>query len=400
MNLLNIISAAFKVHHLTNLNTYILDQTGEFIFHHELISIPTFMPGSSDEDVFNFYKEMKQQNNQLYVFKNKWGLYYLSYSFSQGTDYSIIIGPYLQLIPNLQSLSQQHQLSLDENEDLRIFCDQLQLIGTEKAQSYASVLQLFDMLVEKDVTYRQIEQKNDLDASNKQNEKYYIGEDVSKIVDLRYKIESDFLHAVEQGNKAKAIELLSSDNLLFSFSERFPNQPLRRLKNLIIVINTLLRTAVRKSNVPPILIHRTSEKFAVKLENKTRLVELQQLQNEMIEEYCELVVSNSLAHYSKTTQDVIGYIMTYFNKRIDINELATLNFTHPSHLSRKFKQETNLTITAYQQKIRMHEAKYLLKNESLPIEEIAWMVGYEDSSYFTRVFKQAIGYSPSQFRII
>lgn len=400
MNLLNIISAAFKVHHLTNLNTYILDQTGEFIFHHELISIPTFMPGSSDEDVFNFYKEMKQQNNQLYVFKNKWGLYYLSYSFSQGTDYSIIIGPYLQLIPNLQSLSQQHQLSLDENEDLRIFCDQLQLIGTEKAQSYASVLQLFDMLVEKDVTYRQIEQKNDLDASNKQNEKYYIGEDVSKIVDLRYKIESDFLHAVEQGNKAKAIELLSTDNLLFSFSERFPNQPLRRLKNLIIVINTLLRTAVRKSNVPPILIHRTSEKFAVKLENKTRLVELQQLQNEMIEEYCELVVSNSLAHYSKTTQDVIGYIMTYFNKRIDINELATLNFTHPSHLSRKFKQETNLTITAYQQKIRMHEAKYLLKNESLPIEEIAWMVGYEDSSYFTRVFKQAIGYSPSQFRII
>lgn len=400
MNLLNIISAAFKVHHLTNLNTYILDQTGEFIFHHELISIPTFMPGSSDEDVFNFYKEMKQQNNQLYVFKNKWGLYYLSYSFSQGTDYSIIIGPYLQLIPNLQSLSQQHQLSLDENEDLRIFCDQLQLIGTEKAQSYASVLQLFDMLVEKDVTYRQIEQKNDLDASNKQNEKYYIGEDVSKIVDLRYKIESDFLHAVEQGNKAKAIELLSTDNLLFSFSERFPNQPLRRLKNLIIVINTLLRTAVRKSNVPPILIHRTSEKFAVKLENKTRLVELQQLQNEMIEEYCELVVSNSLAHYSKTTQNVIGYIMTYFNKRIDINELATLNFTHPSHLSRKFKQETNLTITAYQQKIRMHEAKYLLKNESLPIEEIAWMVGYEDSSYFTRVFKQAIGYSPSQFRII
>ena len=137
-----------------------------------------------------------------------------------------------------------------------------------------------------------------------------------------------------------------------------------------------------------------SEKFAMQIEIKTRLAELQQLQNDMIEEYCELIVSNSLSDYSKITQEVIAYIMTYYNKRIDINELAAIHFTHPSHLSRKFKQETNMTITAYQQKIRIHQAKHLLKNENMPIEEIAWMVGYEDSSYFTRVFKQETGYTP------
>ncbi|MEK5038218.1 helix-turn-helix transcriptional regulator [Sporosarcina sp. FSL K6-3457] len=398
MNQLDIFSAGFKIHHLTNLNTYILDQNKEFVFHHETISIPVFMPGSKDEDIFNFYKEMTQ-NNQLYVFTNDWGLYYLGYTFTLDTDYSIIIGPYLQLTLNLKHLMKIYQLDHDTSEDLTIFYNQIQLVGIEKALSFASLLQLFNMIVEKDVLPKQIEQEKNHAESNSSNQQYNIIEDVSKVVALRYKIEADFLHAVEQGDKTKALELIGPDNLLFSFSERFPNQPLRRLKNLVIVINTLLRTVAVKRKVPPILIHRTSEKFAVQIENKTRLIELKQLQTAMIEEYCDLIVSNSFIHYSKITQEVITYIMTYYNKRIDINELAALNFTHPSHLSRKFKQETNLTITAYQQQIRMHQAKHLLKNESLPIEEIAWTVGYEDSSYFSRVFKQETGYTPSQYRV-
>jgi AraC-like DNA-binding protein len=78
--------------------------------------------------------------------------------------------------------------------------------------------------------------------------------------------------------------------------------------------------------------------------------------------------------------------------------LAANNFTHPSHLSRKFKRDTGMTITAYQQNVRIHQAKHLLKNESIPIEEVSWMVGYEDSSYFTRIFKRDTGHTPSQFR--
>ena len=77
-----------------------------------------------------------------------------------------------------------------------------------------------------------------------------INEDASNIVDLRYEVEADFLHALGQGDKQKVIELLNSDDLLFSFSERFPNQPLRRVKNLVIVINTLFRTVARRKMSP------------------------------------------------------------------------------------------------------------------------------------------------------
>lgn len=73
-------------------------------------------------------------------------------------------------------------------------------------------------------------------------------------------------------------------------------------------------------------------------------------------------------------------------------------FVHPSHLSRKFKQDTGVSIKYYYQSIRIERAKYFLKTEGLSIEEISWLAGYEDSSYFTRVFKNLMNMTPSEHK--
>jgi hypothetical protein len=285
MNRLNMVPAAYKIHHLTNLNVYIIGEDDEPIFHHEIISIPSFMPGAKMEDILHLHKEMVQKNKNLYSFINQWGLAYLGYSFSDDSSLSIIIGPYLQLTPNLSYLVRKYQLNNNEREELDDFCNQIQLLGAEKFSSYASILQLFDIIVVKTVAPIEINKNEENDVNNNLSDEYRVNEDLSKIVSLRYKLEADFLHALEQGSATEVTNLLNSDDILFSFSERFPNQPLRRVKNLIIVINTLFRTVARKKNVPPILIHRTSEKFAIQIETKTRLAELHQLQNDMINEY-------------------------------------------------------------------------------------------------------------------
>lgn len=393
MKQLNIVPAAFKIHHLTNLNTYIVEQDDDLIFHHEIISLPSFMPNAK-ESIFNLHTEIKQLNNQLYSYTNQWGLTFLGVYFSNTSTYSVIIGPYLLKNPDLYYFTKKHKLSEEQNEELAYFYNQIQLLGEEKIQSFASVLRLFDKIIDMDINLIQI----NINENSHPSEDNLINEDADDIVNLRYEVEAELLHAIGQGDKTRAIELLTSDDLLFSFSERFPNQPLRRVKNLIIVISTLFRTVARQKNVPPILIHRTSEKFAVQIEIKTRLVELHQLQIDMIEEYCELIISSSLSGYSKMIQEVIAYMMTYYKQQITIDDLAAIHFIHPSHLSRKFKQETDMTITAYLQKIRIQQAKHLLKNKSMPIEEISWIVGYGDSSYFTRVFKRETGCTPSQYK--
>ncbi|WP_249872357.1 helix-turn-helix domain-containing protein [Oceanobacillus saliphilus] len=392
-----VISAAMKIFQVTNLNTYILNANNELIYNHEIIDIPEFMPGSGQEDLFLLLEKMEQRN-QLYSYINEWGLHYFAYALTeQNNDFTVVIGPYFDATPNLYSLSREYDLNSIDSENLRAVSEKIHVLTVEQATSFASVLQQFQMMMNNDVNPRIIETRKNKSSETKKVE-YAARDEDMELVKLRYKIETDFMFAVGEGDKTEALKLINSRNMLFSFSERFPNQPLRRLKNLAIIMNTLLRTAARNSNVPAIMIHRISEKYAYEIENASKIATLNPLQDKMIEAYCNLIASNSLSGYSTMTQRVMEHLLSYYDKQIDKNELADLCNTHPSHLSRKFKQETGMTITLYQQMVRINKSKHLLRTEDLSIEEIAWIVGYEDSSYFARVFKKDTGYTPSQYR--
>ncbi|WP_067726884.1 helix-turn-helix domain-containing protein [Oceanobacillus damuensis] len=389
-----IVSTAIKISHLTQLNTYVVDKNGDVVYHDAKVSVPDYMPGAKHMDVLEFFHKMKE-TNQVYTYINPWGLSYLGYSFlDQREFYAIIIGPYFEVIPDIYGLVMQYNLTIQQSADLRSVIEKVNVVTAEQISSYEAVLQLFDSMKETETTPLMIyssetKESKDMDAKV---------DDEADLVKWRYSIEKDFMHAVEKGNKDEALKLISSDNTLFSFSERYPNQPLRRLKNLTIVLNTLLRIAARNSNVPAILIHRISERFSFEIENGENIAALRRIQDYMIGEYCDLVKSNSLQNYSQMIQRVIEHLMSYYDQQIDKTELAASFHTHPGNLSRRFKKETGMTITEYQQDLQINQAKHLLKTENLPIDEIAWIVGYKDPSYFGRVFKKATGYSPSVYR--
>lgn len=390
----SIVSTAIKISHLTQLNTYVVGEDGDVDYHDEKVSIPAYMPGAGQKDVLEFFYKMKK-TDQLYTYINPWGLSYLGYSFlEQRKFYAIIIGPYLEEIPNIYGLALQYNLTNQESADLRSVLEKVNVVTAEQISSYEAVLQQFDAMKEAETTPLVIYSSED--KGNKDRNANV--DDEAHLVESRYSIEKDFMHAVEKGNKEEALRLISSDNTLFSFSERFPNQPLRRQKNLTIVLNTLLRIAARNSNVPAILIHRISERFSFEIEDGKNIAMLRRIQDDMIRDYCDLVKSNALQHYSQMIQKVIEHLISYYDQQIDKTELATLLHTHPGNLSRRFKKETGMTITEYQQDLRINQAKHLLKTENLPVDEIAWIVGYKDPSYFGRVFKNATGYSPSGYR--
>lgn len=389
-----IVSTAIKVSHLTQLNTYVVDMNGDVIYHDEKFSIPDSMPGAKQKDVLEFFHKLKQ-TNQVYTYINPWGLSYLGYSFlDEGKVNGIIIGPYFEVIPDMYSLVLQYNLTIQESAELRSLIEKVNVVTTEQISSFEAVLQQFNSIMGAEITPVVI-YSNENGESKDRDAK--VG-DEANLIQERYRIEKDFMHAVEKGNKEEALKLINSGNTLFSFSERFPNQPLRRLKNLTIVLNTLLRIAAGNSNVPAILIHRISERFSYRIENGENVAALRRIQDDMIGEYSDLVKSNSLQHYSQMIQKVIEHLMSYYDQQIDKNELATLFHTHPGNLSRKFKKETGVTITEYQQNLRINQAIHLLKTENLPVDEIAWIVGYRDPSYFGRVFKKATGYSPTAYR--
>ncbi len=67
-------------------------------------------------------------------------------------------------------------------------------------------------------------------------------------------------------------------------------------------------------------------------------------------------------------------------------------------LSRKIKNKTGKTYTALLQEKRLSQACYYLKNTGMTIEDIAYAVGYENFSYFYKLFKKSFGMSPAKYR--
>jgi YesN/AraC family two-component response regulator len=86
------------------------------------------------------------------------------------------------------------------------------------------------------------------------------------------------------------------------------------------------------------------------------------------------------------------------DSELSLTKIAHVFFVNASYLSRIFKRETGINLMDYLTKIRIEEAKILLKETDLMAYEIAEKVGIPDSSYFSTCFKKYAGLSVSDYR--
>lgn len=102
---------------------------------------------------------------------------------------------------------------------------------------------------------------------------------------------------------------------------------------------------------------------------------------------------------SAAIKKTIAYMhQHYADKGLSINKMADEVYLSTTYLSSLFKQEMGVTINRYLTDIRIEYAKTLLLDQSLKLYQIADMVGYEDSAYFTRIFKNQTGFTPKEYR--
>ena len=86
------------------------------------------------------------------------------------------------------------------------------------------------------------------------------------------------------------------------------------------------------------------------------------------------------------------------DKNLNADLIADKICMSRTQLNRKIRAITDYTATTYILRIRMEKAKRLLSSTEYPIGEIAMACGFEDTSYFARVFKQMFDVTPTQFR--
>ena len=105
------------------------------------------------------------------------------------------------------------------------------------------------------------------------------------------------------------------------------------------------------------------------------------------------------AELDSKLQGVAVYVAKNYGRHIPAGEVAQLCGLCPSTFSREFKVAFGVTFVDYLTNYRLSQAKRLLENPSMPVTDVAAAVGFDDPSYFTRVFRREEGMSPSEYRV-
>lgn len=104
------------------------------------------------------------------------------------------------------------------------------------------------------------------------------------------------------------------------------------------------------------------------------------------------------AGFSSMILKVVDYINLNFREPVSAQMMAELVGLSKNYFSSLFKKEMRISFVEYLNRVRVYQAKRLLKNTSFMTYEIAEIVGYSNYNYFSTVFKNVTGRAPSEYR--
>lgn len=106
----------------------------------------------------------------------------------------------------------------------------------------------------------------------------------------------------------------------------------------------------------------------------------------------------TISHEEKRIKTMLEYIHNNFYRSISLNDIAESVYISKSECCRSFKKYLKMTPFEYLMQYRVIKAAEIIQNTGKPLSEIAHLVGFNDTSYFTKTFKRFINLSPRDYR--
>lgn len=167
-----------------------------------------------------------------------------------------------------------------------------------------------------------------------------------------------------------------------------------RIVELVVVIS---RAAVDAgADINEILL--INENLSDTVDSFTNLEDLSTWVSNMMHKFISYTFEFDKVKHADAVYKVIEYIKANYRRRITLDEIAANTYLSKTYLSSLFKKETGYSISEYINIVRIERSKTLLMEDNMSIIEIANMCGFEDQSYYTKVFKGIVGMTPKKYR--
>lgn len=121
----------------------------------------------------------------------------------------------------------------------------------------------------------------------------------------------------------------------------------------------------------------------------------------------ETQMTDKLSHWKKLHMQLTDhpeinkvkhYIQQHYEQPITVKSLAKYVAMDESYLSGLFKRKTGQTVIQYLHQVRVNQAKNLLRQTDMPINQIGEKVGFVHNNYFNKIFKRITNQTPKEFR--
>lgn len=229
------------------------------------------------------------------------------------------------------------------------------------------------------------------------NQLYRLGEAQEDGRKSYYPIEEEkkLLSAISAGDKDTAQELLNRllGHIYFNSAGNF--SVIKARVNELLV---LLSRASIDGGADIEQIFWTNNSVLDELKGIQDLNQLNRWLSMVMHRYISYVFDFTNIKHVDVIHKATEYIKCHYASKLTLDEVAKHVYLSKSYLSRIFKEELHCNFAEYVNKMRVEKSKILLMDHSISLIELAAMVGFEDQSYFTKVFKKIVGVSPGKYR--
>lgn len=310
-----------------------------------------------------------------------WAADYPEHSGMYGT--AIVIGPVFTLSQALISVEeylQRLRLSQSVVSSLRQILHEVPVIPMEFFRQYISMLHAtitLEPIAVADIDY--------------QEETIRTYTESSVHVDYNQAQEEMLLKDIQNGVVPKEV------NNIIELGQT--DMDLREAKNVVQVHNSLCCRAAISGGLPVTAARQQELDFRRQIERMMTVSSLAGLSKKIRRTWANKVQAiKAKTELSSPIKAVCEYIATHIREDISLQELArTVGYTD-YYLTKKFQSEMGVRLTDYIKNKRVEYAKILLATSDRTIDEICEIMSFSSRSYFSRIFSQIAGITPSAYR--
>lgn len=206
--------------------------------------------------------------------------------------------------------------------------------------------------------------------------------------------EQELVSAITHGDKASAAALLNEILGHIFFFTPDPNTIQTRITELLVVLSRASMYGGGSAE----LIFDINFRYMQELRQLSTQEDVAHWLAKVLNRYTDLVFDLVDSKHKNVIRKAVNYMKNNCAKDLTLGELADhVGYSH-SHFSKVFKEEMGCGFRVYLNQLRVEKSKPLLLSGSVSISEICSMCGFEDQSYYCKVFKKITGVTPDKFR--